>query len=108
VREGAAVRSVVTNGAVRLELSDGERLEVDSLLLGTGYRFDLDRLGFFAPDVRRWIEVRDAWPLLDRCFRSTDPRIRFVGYAAEGRFGPVSRFVLGVPFTTRRVTGSLP
>jgi len=107
VREDAEVRSVATNGAVQVELADGERLEVDSLVLGTGYRFDLGRLGFLDERVRDGIHVRDGWPVLDRCFRSTDPRIRFVGYAAEGRFGPVSRFVLGVPFATRRIVGSL-
>ena len=107
VREGASLRSVERDGCVRIVLSDGERLEVDTLVLGTGYRFDLDRLGFIAPDVRAGIGVEDGWPSLDRWFRSTDPRIRFVGYAAEGRFGPVSRFVLGVPFTTRRLAGSL-
>jgi hypothetical protein len=45
--------------------------------------------------------------VLDRAFRSSVPTLAFVGYGAEGRFGPLSRFVLGCPFTARRIEGSL-
>ena len=31
----------------------------------------------------------------------------FVGYPAEGRFGPISRFVLGTGFTAERVAEAL-
>ena len=42
--------------------------------------------------------------MLDRHFRSvSEPRIFMVGYAAEGRFGPISRYVLGTEFTANRV-----
>ena len=33
----------------------------------------------------------------------TDERVIFVGYAAEYRFGPLSRFVLGADFAANRV-----
>jgi FAD-dependent urate hydroxylase len=107
VREGTRVDTVEVGAEIRLGLSDGTSLTVDRLLLGTGYRFRLDRLSFLGDGVRAGIRVRDGWPVLDRSFRSTDPRLSFVGYAAEGRFGPISRFVLGVPFTTRRVSDAL-
>jgi hypothetical protein len=45
--------------------------------------------------------------VLDREFRSTAPGVFLVGYAAEGRFGPISRFVLGADFTARRVASAL-
>jgi lysine/ornithine N-monooxygenase len=103
VREHTVVQSVNVNGDVRLLLGDDRTLEVDRLLLGTGFRFRPDRLDFLPEPLRRRIATRDGWPVLDRWFRSSDPRISFVGYAAEGRFGPIARFVLGVPFTTARV-----
>jgi pyruvate/2-oxoglutarate dehydrogenase complex dihydrolipoamide dehydrogenase (E3) component len=90
------------NGRLRVALSDGSEREVDRILLATGYRFDLGRLPFLAP-LRSGVRVEHGWPVLDRSFRSTDPRLFFVGYAAEGRFGPISRFVLGCPFTAPRV-----
>ena len=95
------------DGALRVTLADGSVREVDHVLLAAGYRFDLARLAFLDPGLRRRIRVERGWPVIDRWFRSTDPNVLFVGYAAEGRFGPLSRFVLGCPFTARRVERAL-
>ena len=86
-----------------VRLSDGSEREVDDVIIACCYRFDLDRLTFLAPEVRSRIEIRNGWPVLDRYFRSTDPNVFFVGYAAENRFGALSRFVLGADFTATRV-----
>jgi glycine/D-amino acid oxidase-like deaminating enzyme len=94
------------NGFV-VKLTDGDELRVDDVLIACGYRFDLDRLGFLAPTLRKRIATRGGWPVLDRHFRSTEPGIYFVGYPAEGRFGPISRFVLGTTFTATRVAQAL-
>jgi hypothetical protein len=118
LREGVVGKATIEEGVevtaafcrestVRLTLSDGRGLEFDRVLLGTGYRFRLDRLGVLSAELRDRIQVEDGWPMLDRAFRSTEPRVRLVGYPAEGRFGPIARFVLGVPFTARRVTDTL-
>jgi hypothetical protein len=45
--------------------------------------------------------------VLDRCFRSTDPDVLFVGFAAERRFGPIARFVSGSRFTAHRARRAL-
>ena len=66
-----------------LGLSDGTAREADAVILSTGFRFSLDRLSFLSPAVRAAIVVRDGWPVLDRSFRSSDPNLFFVGYAAE-------------------------
>ena len=92
---------------LRVDISDGSQREVDDVLIACGYRFELDRLSFLSPELRNRIAVRDGWPVLDRCFRSTDPRVQFVGYPAEGRFGPISRFVLGTKFTATRVAAAI-
>jgi cation diffusion facilitator CzcD-associated flavoprotein CzcO len=106
--EGTAVTAVADDGdAVTLQLSDGTSRIADRILLATGYRFSLDRLDWLADAVRSRIQVERGWPVLDRWFRSTDPGVRFVGYPAEGRFGPVSRFVLGADFSARRVRAGL-
>jgi thioredoxin reductase len=86
-----------------LRLADGTEREVDHVLIACGYRFDLDRLSFLSADVRARVATRNGWPSIDRFFRSSDPRIFFVGYAAEHRFGPLSRFVLGAEFAASRV-----
>lgn len=90
-------------GGLVVRLSDGTEREVDHILIACGYRFDLDRLSFLSPAVRARIETRNGWPVLDRYFRSSDQNMFFVGYAAEHRFGPLSRFVLGAEFSALRV-----
>jgi cation diffusion facilitator CzcD-associated flavoprotein CzcO len=91
------------NGSVELRLSDGSARTVDSLIVATGYRFQLDRLSFIDPRLRREIAGDGVWPRLSTTFESTAPGLFFAGYAAEGRFGPISRFVLGSAFTAGRI-----
>ena len=108
IEEGVEVTAVsCPERSVLLTLSDGRTLELERILLGTGYRFNLERLEFLSPALRGHIRVANGWPVLDRAFRSTEPHLRFVGYPAEGRFGPIARFVLGVPFTSSRVAATL-
>jgi FAD-dependent urate hydroxylase len=104
VTEGVAVERVERRGGrIQLTLSDGSAREADAVVVSAGFRFGLDRLGFLSPTVKAAVGVRDGWPILDRYFRSTDPDLRFVGFAAERRFGPIARFVSGSRFTAFRV-----
>jgi FAD-dependent urate hydroxylase len=111
IAERVTVRRAERVGdSIRLELSDGSRRKADHILLGTGYAFDRNRLGFLAPQLRARIELEHGWPRLDRSFRSSVPGLYFVGFAAEGRFGPAARFVLGarhaVPVVAAAITGA--
>ncbi len=102
--EGVAVERVERgDGRIRLALSDGSAREADGVVVSAGFRFALDRMTFLSPTVRAAIALRDGWPVLDRWFRSSDPDLLFVGFAAERRFGPIARFVSGSRFTAHRV-----
>jgi cation diffusion facilitator CzcD-associated flavoprotein CzcO len=108
VTEGRQVEQAVAEGKrLTVHLDDGTTRTVDHVILGTGVRFELDRLDFLSDDLRRQIATDGSWPVLDRSFRSTVAGVFFVGYAAEGRFGPISRFVLGADFAARRVASLL-
>jgi hypothetical protein len=108
IRQGVCVQSARrTVDGVTLELSDGSRLSADHVLLGTGYAFDRERLPFLAPALRSQIEMEHGWPRLDRCFSSSVPGLYFVGFAAEGRFGPAARFVLGSRHAAPTVAGAI-
>ncbi len=108
VTEGVAVTGVQRGGdGVDLQLSDGSSRRADAVIVSAGFRFALDRLTFLSPSVKAAITVRDGWPVLDRCFRSTDPDVLFVGFAAERRFGPIARFVSGSRFTAHRARKAL-
>jgi lysine/ornithine N-monooxygenase len=106
--EGTAAEALEPAGdALAIRLSDGSRRTADHVVLATGYRFSLDRLTFLSPAVRARVAERGGWPVLDRHFRCSDPSLLFVGFAAEGRFGPVARFVLGTGFTAPRAAAAI-
>jgi lysine/ornithine N-monooxygenase len=108
VTEGVAAVGVRRAGdGIELDLSDGSTRRADGVVVSAGFRFDLDRLGFLSPTVKAAIEVRDGWPVLDRYFRTSDPDLLFVGFAAERRFGPIARFVSGSRFTAHRARRAL-
>ncbi len=108
VTEGVAVTGVRRSGdGFDLRLSDGSSRRADAIVVSAGFRFALDRLTFLSPSIRAAIATRDGSPQLDRCFRSTDPDVLFVGFAAERRFGPIARFVSGSRFTAHRAREAL-
>ena len=108
VTEGVAVQAVDRVGdRIHLRLSDGSARDADAVVVSAGFRFALDRMSFLAPAVRAAVAVRGGWPVLDREFRSSDPDLLFVGFAAERRFGPIARFVSGSRFTAHRVGEAL-
>jgi thioredoxin reductase len=104
ITEGVAVERLQRDGdRIRLGLSDGSARDADAVVVSAGFRFALDRMAFLSPTVAAGVAVRDGWPELDRYFRSSDPDLLFVGFAAERRFGPIARFVSGSRFTAYRV-----
>jgi FAD-dependent urate hydroxylase len=108
VTEGTAVRRLEqADDGLRLTLSDGTQREAAAVVVSAGFRFGLDRLAFLSPALRDSVALRDGWPVLDRYFRSSDPHLLFVGFAAERRFGPIARFVNGSRFTAYRVAEGL-
>jgi Pyridine nucleotide-disulphide oxidoreductase len=104
VTEQRTVTDVEASGAsLHVTLSDETHRDVDRLIVATGYRCDLRKLPFLDDVLRAAIRTKDGWPVLDRYFSTTVPNLYFVGYAAEDRFGPLSRFVLGTRFTVNRL-----
>jgi thioredoxin reductase len=76
----------------------------DHVLLGTGYRIDVDKMGLLDRRLRERIARRDGLPILTGGMESSVPGLHFVGAAAVGSFGPLLRFIAGAGFAARRVT----
>jgi thioredoxin reductase len=95
-------------GGVRLHLSrtDGSKqtLDVDHVIAGTGYRVDVDRLTFLAPQLRAAIRKSHGAPVLSRNFETSVPGLFFTGLSAANTFGPLLRFVHGAKFVARRIS----
>ena len=108
VHEGQTVRSFeVEDGRVDLTLSDGARIRADHLVLGTGYKVDIDRLPMISPSLRAAIKDEKGMPLLGRSFESTVPGLYFVGVTSLPMFGPMYRFVLGCRSMAPRVARAI-
>jgi thioredoxin reductase len=99
VRVRAAVReAIASDSTVRLTIegADGrEVLECDHVVAATGYRVDMDKLGFLDPTLRASMRMTANNPALSRNFESSVPGLHFVGAPATNTFGPVMRFVFG-------------
>jgi hypothetical protein len=113
LRTGVAVRSAVAlpGGGARVGLAahDGgnDLLEVDHVLAATGYRVDLDTLGFMSPALAAGVQRVAGSPVLSRSFESTEPGLFFTGLTAAATFGPLLRFVYGTEFASRRIGAAL-
>ena len=105
IETGLSVRSATAHeGLVILELDEGRRLEVDHVLLATGYRVDIRRYGFLEPDLLARVRTRNGLPLLRAGLESSVPGLHFLGAPAAETFGPLMRFVCGTWFSARALT----
>lgn len=91
-------------GRVHLRLDDGSSREVDHVLMATGYRVDIRRYPFLAPELVASVRCVEGHPVLDKGFETSVPGLHFVGAPAMYSFGPLLRFVSGTEFAARRVT----
>jgi FAD-dependent urate hydroxylase len=90
-RRVAAVRA--SNGHLRIVLADGTEREVDHVVAATGYRVDVARYPFLAPDLVDGLARADGFPRLGRSYESSIAGLHFVGAPAAGSLGPGMRFV---------------
>ncbi|WP_214412361.1 FAD-dependent oxidoreductase [Sphaerisporangium fuscum] len=89
-----------------LTTGSGE-ITADHVMAATGYRVDLDALGFLAPGLRSRITRAGGFPRLDGSFQSSVPGLYFTGLAAAASFGPLLRFVCGTEFASPRLAAAV-
>jgi cation diffusion facilitator CzcD-associated flavoprotein CzcO len=108
----ASVQGVsIDSNQVRIRLSsddDGPRSVIcDHVIAATGYRVDVDRIGFLGQSIRDRIRTVEKTPVLSSRFESSVPGLYFIGPAAANSFGPVQRFAVGAEYAARRVSRGL-
>jgi hypothetical protein len=105
IRLGREVRAARPAGdKLRVELDGGEVRTVDHLLYGTGYRVDIGRYPFLAPDLVEAIRQVNRYPVLRPGLESSVPRLHFLGAPAAWSFGPIMRFVSGSWYASRSLS----
>jgi hypothetical protein len=110
ITTGGSVKAVVAGGGgVCVSLQDGTERRADHILLGTGYRVDIARYEFLAPELLRRIRIVNGYPSLGPGLESSAPGLHFLGAPAAMSFGPIMRFVVGTwyaaPTLVRRIVG---
>jgi cation diffusion facilitator CzcD-associated flavoprotein CzcO len=104
VLAGRAIRSVKNEGArVAIELDDATR-HYDHVLLGTGYRIDIAKLGILSAELIGNIARSGGSPVLSAGFESNVPGLHFAGASAVASFGPLMRFIAGAGYAARSIT----
>jgi cation diffusion facilitator CzcD-associated flavoprotein CzcO len=92
---------------VRLTLDDGETREVDHVVLGTGYRVDVEEYDFLDPALVTQIRRVGGYPILRRGLESSVPGLHFVGAPAAWSYGPIMRFVSGSWYASKLLARSI-
>ncbi|GAC1362560.1 MAG: NAD(P)/FAD-dependent oxidoreductase [Ktedonobacteraceae bacterium] len=108
VKEHVNVEKVeAVNDKARLTLSNGEVLDYDHVLLGTGYRTDVKSLPMLDQDLKDALQSYRGSPVLNSWFESNVPGLYFAGYTSGRSFGPFYRFVVGTDAAARRIAAAL-
>jgi thioredoxin reductase len=92
------------NSHVEVDFNVGRAESFDHVLFGTGYRIDIARYGFLAPDLLRQVRTVDGYPVLGKGMESSVSRLHFLGATAAYSWGPIMRFVAGGWFGAESLT----
>ena len=95
------VSAVQCNGRVKVTLDDRSERTVDHVFLGTGYRVDVSKYDFLAPELARSISHCNGYPRLSEGFETSVPKLHILGAPAVWSFGPLMQFVVGTHYTSR-------
>ena len=102
-----AVTVAASDGeGVRLTLTDGTALEVDHVVLASGYRADLARVPYLSGVLDR-VSVTDGFPDLSEGFETSLDGLYVVGFAATRDFGPFYGFTKGCPSAAKIVVDEM-
>jgi hypothetical protein len=101
-------RAELRDGRVRLAVdgpNGAHEIGCDHVVSATGYRIDVERLGWLAPELR--VATVEKTPILSDNFESSERGLYFIGPAAANSFGPLMRFMVGSEFAAPRLANHL-
>ncbi|WP_420151137.1 NAD(P)-binding domain-containing protein [Spirosoma sp.] len=82
--------------SLRIGLNTGLHLDIDALILATGYQVNVARLPFLSDSIQTALKTQNGSPLLDHQFQSSITGLYFSSFAAGQSFGPFFGFTVGV------------
>lgn len=85
------------NGDLAVELTNGEKLNIDKLVLATGYKVNIAQLPYLAAgNVLNQLETLNDFPVLDDHFETSVPGLFIISMPAAQDFGPFFGFTVSV------------
>lgn len=99
IHQNASLASCIerADGALDVQLDNGDAFVVDDVILATGYKVEMDRLPFLKNgNLFDTIEVRNGFPVLDPHFQSSVNGLYFTSMSAGQDFGPFFGFTVSV------------
>lgn len=97
------VEASVQGNRVSLRFDNGDQRTADHVMLGTGYRVDIAKYGFWAPGLVERIDRAGGYPRLRPGFETSVPGLHILGSPAAWSFGPLLQFVSGTHYASRRL-----
>ena len=99
IRLGRSVTSAAVKGdRAWVRLSDGTERTVDHVLLGTGYRINVAKYEFLAPELAKSIRTFKGFPILQEGLETSVPGLHILGAPGVWSFGPLMQFVSGTTY----------
>jgi len=107
-RLGRSIVSATPAGErIKVRLDDGSERTFDHVLLGTGYRVDISKYDFLAPELAQSISRFGGYPRLKEGFESSVPGLHFLGAPGVWSFGPLMQFVVGTHYASQSLLRSI-
>jgi len=83
---------------LEVKLDVGKVLNVDHVILATGYKVDLSQIPYLCKgNILKEISAKNGYPVLDESFQTNIPGLFFTSLPATQDFGPFFGFVIGSP-----------
>lgn len=108
IKLGCSVVSYqVVGDQVKISLSDGRERTYDHVLLGTGYKVDIAKYEFLAPELVQSVRRFDGFPVLKAGLETSVPGLHILGAPAAWSFGPLMQFVSGARYASASLLRSI-
>ena len=88
-------------GSIKVTFDNGSQVDIDHLLMATGYKVDIQRLDFIEPTLSAEIATDQGAPLLDEDFMTTVSGLFITGLPAGRDFGPFFGFMRACGLSAR-------
>ncbi|WP_189091841.1 NAD(P)-binding domain-containing protein [Deinococcus ruber] len=103
-RTELAASEELKDGTLRVTFHSGESVEIDHIVLATGYRVRLEQVPLLAAgNLLPQLLTHDGFPVLDEHFQTSVPGLYITSLAAGQAFGPFFGFTISVRTSARLI-----